>query len=100
VDIMGPFTRNEKGNCYILVAVDYFTKCLEAWNQEAQTVAEKLLEMFFRFSLPDKLHLDQGQQFEGKLIEELCKLLQIEKTRTTLYHHREMGWWKEQTGQF
>ena len=53
VDIMGPLPKNENGNCYILVAEDYFTKWLEAWaipNQEAKTVAQKLLdEMFFSF---------------------------------------------------
>ena len=65
VDIMRPFPVNEKGNCYILMAEDYFTKWLEAWaipNQEAKIVAHKLLEeMFLRFSLPDKLHSDQGR---------------------------------------
>ena len=90
IDIMGPFPKNENGNCYILVAEDYFTKWLEAWaipNQEAKTIVQKLLEeMFLRFSLPDRLHSDQGRQFEGKLIEELCKLLQVEKTHTTPYH--------------
>ena len=83
VDIMGPFPQNEHGNCYILVAENYFTKWLEAWvlpNQEAKTVACKLLnEMFYRFSLPDRLHSDQGRQFESKIIKELCKLLQIRK---------------------
>ena len=48
---MGPFPQNEHGNCYILVAEDYFTKWLEAWaipNQEAKTVACKLLnEMYY-----------------------------------------------------
>jgi len=38
------------------------------------------------FSLPTKLHSDQGRQFKGKLIEELCKLLQIDKSHTTPYH--------------
>lgn len=95
VDIMGPFPVNENGNSYILVAEDYFTKWLEAWaipNQEAKTVAQKLLEeMFLRFSLPDRLHSDQGRQFEGKLIEELCKLLQVEKSHTTPYHPQGDG---------
>ena len=43
------------------------------------------------FSLPDRLHSDQGGQFERKLIEELCKLLQVVKTHTTLYHPQEDG---------
>ena len=90
VDIMGPFPKNVNGNCYILVAEDYFTKWIEAWaipDQEAKTIAQKLLDdMFLHFSLPDRLHSDQGRQFEGKLIRELCKLLQVEKTHTTPYH--------------
>ena len=54
---------------------------------EAKTVTQKLLEeIFLRFSLPDRLHSDQGRQFEGKLIEELCKLLQVEKTHISLCH--------------
>lgn len=67
----------------------------EVWaipNQEAKTVAHKLLdEMFCRFSLPEKLHSDQGRQCESRLIEELCNLLQISKSCTTLYHLRGDG---------
>ena len=95
MDIMGPFPKNVNGNCYILVAEDYFTKWIEARaipDQEAKTIAQKLLDdMFLRFSLPDRLHLDQGRQFEGKLIGELCKLLQVEKTHTTPYHPQGDG---------
>ena len=72
---------------------DYFAKWLEAIpNQEAKTVGQKILEeMFLHFSLPDKLHSDLGRQFEGKLIEELCKLLQVEKLHTTPYHPQGDG---------
>lgn len=90
VDILGPLVESEAGNSYILVAGDYFTKWMEAYpipNQEAITVAEKLVdEMFCRFSLPDQLHSDQGKQFESTLLREICKLLNIKKTRTTPYH--------------
>ena len=56
-------------------------------NQETPTVAEKLVdEVFLRFSPPEQLHSDQGRQFETVLIAEVCKLLQIWKTRTTPYH--------------
>jgi len=56
-------------------------------NQEAKTVARTLVdEIFMTFSTPEQLHSDQGRQFEGQLITEVCKLLNINKTRTTPYH--------------
>ena len=56
-------------------------------NQEAPTVAKKLVdEVFLWFSSLEQLYSDQGRQFESALIAEICKLLQIRKTRTTPYH--------------
>ena len=95
VDILGPLPESDHGNSYVLVAADYFTRWTEAYaipNQEAKTVAEKLTnELFFRFSPPEQLHSDQGRQFESELIAEVCKLLQIQKTRTTAYHPQYDG---------
>ena len=82
--------ETDDGNKYVLVAVDYFTRWTEAYgirNQEAATVAKKLVDkVFCRFSPPEQLHSDQGRQFESDFIQELCKLLQVRKTRTTPYH--------------
>ena len=90
VDILGPLPVTKKGNRYILVVSDYFTRWVEAYpmpNQEASTVAQKLVDEFFgRFSCPTQLHSDQGRQFELSLIQEVCKLLNIRKSRTTPYH--------------
>jgi len=61
-------------------------------NQEAATVAEKLVEeAFLRFSVPEQLHTDQGRQFESQLMSEVCKLLGIHKTKTTPYHPQSDG---------
>ena len=90
VDIVGPFPESEDGNSYVLVAGDYFSKWMEAYpipNQEASTVARKLVnELFCRFSVPEQLHSDQGKQFESALLKEICKILNIAKTRTTAHH--------------
>ena len=43
-------------------------------------------EMFFHFSPPERLHSDQGRQFESKLVKEVCRVLQVEKSRTSPYH--------------
>ena len=69
MDILGPLPESDSGNSYLLVASDYFTRWVEVYaipNQEALTVAKKLVdEMFCRFSPPEQLHSDQGRQFES-----------------------------------
>ncbi|KRX54135.1 Retrovirus-related Pol polyprotein from transposon, partial [Trichinella sp. T9] len=73
VDILGPVPRSKNGNSYIMV--------------QAETVARKLVQQFVcRFGTPMKLLSDQGTQFQGRLVTELCNLLGIEKIRTTAYH--------------
>lgn len=95
MDIMGPLPESPRGNSYVLVVADYFTHYTEAYplpNQEATTVATNLVDEFFcRFSLPEQLHSDQGRNFESAIITEICKMLQIEKTRTTPYHPQSDG---------
>jgi hypothetical protein len=42
IDIAGPFPRSDRGNRYLLIIMDYFTKCPEVYpipDQEASTVA-------------------------------------------------------------
>ena len=95
VDLLGTLPETSVGNKYILVAGDYFTKWMEVYtipNQEATTVAQKLVkEMFCRFSPPEALHSDQGQQFESTLVAQICQLLHIKKTCTTPYHPQSDG---------
>ena len=61
-------------------------------DQEATTIAQKLVDEFFcRFSVPSRLHSDQGKQFESKVISAICQLLQIDQSRTTPYHPQSDG---------
>ncbi|KAK3889074.1 hypothetical protein Pcinc_006949 [Petrolisthes cinctipes] len=87
VDIAGPLPRTDKGNRYICVTMDYFTKGPETYSipdQEAVTVAQVLVDQFFcRFGMPQELHSDQGRNFESAVFCESCKLLGIKTTRTT-----------------
>ena len=61
-------------------------------NMEVCTVAKILVEnVLCRFGIPQKIHSDQGRQFESNLFQEMCKILGIEKTRTTPYHSESDG---------
>ena len=94
MDIIGPFPKTAKGNMYVLIIGDYFTKWVKAYpmsDMEATTVAKCLYDFICRFGAPDMLHTDQGRNFESALISELCKLLGITKTRTTPYHPQSNG---------
>ena len=39
-----------------------------------------------RYGALDAIHSDQGRNFESRLFDELCQMLEIKKTRTTAYH--------------
>ena len=95
IDIMGPLPRSSKGNQYVLVVVDHFTKWTEAFpmpNQEASTVAKKLVSEFIsKFGVPYEILTDQGSQFQSNLFTELARMLGIDKTRTTAYHPMANG---------
>ena len=79
MDILGPLPETDRGNRYVLVVGDYFTKWIEAYplpNQEANTIARVLVEQFIcRYGVPKELHSDQGRNFESNLMMEVCKLL-------------------------
>mgnify|MGYP000635714642 FL=1 len=94
-DLMGPLTPTSKGNVYMLVVEDYFTKWIEVYpipSKEAYDVADKLCtEWIPRFGIPYQYHTDQGREFENQVIYGICDLMNIEKTRTTPYRPASDG---------
>ena len=95
IDLLGPFIRSTKGNKYVLMVIDQFTRWLECFalpDMTALTVAQTLVTEFIsRFGCPLTLHSDQGTQFESAVVRRLCELLGIKKTRTTAYHPASNG---------
>ena len=87
IDILGPLPLTPRGNWYILLVTDHFTKWVEIFavpDQTATTCAEVILnEVVARFGCPLSLHSDQGRNYESKVFAKLCKLLEIQKTRTS-----------------
>jgi hypothetical protein len=95
IDVAGPYALSNQGNRYLLIAMDYFTKWLEAYaipNQEASTVAEALVTNFFcRFGIPRELHSDQGCNFQSHLLQEILQCLRVSKTCTPPLHPQSDG---------
>lgn len=94
MDILGPLPQTKRGNKYILVVADEFTKWTEAYamcNQEAETVAHHVKGFVCRWGAPREIHTDQGRQFESRLFQEMCKLMGVVKTRTSPYHPQSDG---------
>ena len=93
--ILGPLPVSKKGNKYLLMIVDQFTKWLECFpieNQTAEVVSKVLVDnVFSRLGCPIELHTDQGKNMDGNLVRQLCGLLQIAKTITTPYHPSSNG---------
>nr|GFA00741.1 reverse transcriptase domain-containing protein [Tanacetum cinerariifolium] len=65
IDFMGPFP-SLRGNKYILVAVDYLSKCVEAKalpTNDARVVYKFLKSLFARFGSPRAIISDRGTYF-------------------------------------
>ena len=94
-DYIGPLPLTPRGNRYILVATCSFTKWVEiipAPDQSAMTCANRLLnEVISRFGCPLTLHSDLGRNYESSVMAELCQLLEIKKTRTSVRNPRCNG---------
>ena len=95
VDLVGPMPRTPRGNSWILVLTDHFTRWQDAIairDATAPTVARTLDERVFSyFGLPETIHTDQGAQFESDLLANLCRMWKVQKSRTTAYHPESNG---------
>ena len=90
MDLLDMSITSAKGNRYVLVMVDCFSRWTEACPLPDKTVIS-VADAFFsnivcRFGMPSVIHSDQGREFDNKVMHERCLLDGSHKTKTTPYH--------------
>jgi len=94
IDFMGPF-NSSFGNRYILLAVDYVSKWIEAIatrNDDARTVTAFIRSNILnRFGVPRGIISDRGTHFCNRITEALFKRYGITHKVSTAYHPQSNG---------
>eukprot|EP00731_Ephydatia_muelleri_P012792 Em0007g102a len=89
---LGGYKTFGKGNQYILVVTDLFSKWVEAFplaKTDSTTLAAVLTDEIV--CVPEAIHSDQGPNFVSGVIQSLCDRLGIKRTQTTAYHPQGNG---------
>ncbi|KAL0433284.1 UNVERIFIED_CONTAM: hypothetical protein Slati_2662700 [Sesamum latifolium] len=95
MDIVGPFPLAPGQKKFLLVAIDYFTKWVEA-EPLARITEGKVMKFIWkniicRFGLPRELISDNGQQFQGRRIQDWWAGLNIKQRFTSVSHPQANG---------
>lgn len=84
-----------KGTNIYFTAQENFTKLSVAVpivTQDAVTVARVFFEnVILRYGVPIRVHSDQGSQFQSALFLELCRLMNVKKTKTSPFFPQGNG---------
>jgi hypothetical protein len=95
MDLVGPLPIAQ-GNCrFAVVAVDYFTKWVEA-KALAYITTSTIQKLFWRniicrFGVPRELTVNNGKQFDSYSFKEYCRTLGTHAKFSTVYHLRSNG---------
>ncbi|GJQ97127.1 putative nucleotidyltransferase, ribonuclease H [Tanacetum coccineum] len=88
IDFMRPFP-SLRNNKYILVAVDYVSKWVEAEalpTNDSRVVVKSLRTLFSRFGVPKALISDHGTHFCNSLLDKTLKKYGVTHRLATPYH--------------
>ncbi|GJV97323.1 reverse transcriptase domain-containing protein [Tanacetum coccineum] len=93
IDIMGPFPSS-RGNKYILVAVDYLSKWVEAKalpTNDARVVVKFLKSLFSRFGASRAIISDRGTYFCNDKFDKVMSKYGVTHRLSTAYHPQTSG---------
>jgi ribonuclease HI len=90
LDIVGPLPTAQGNLKFTFVAVEYFTKWIEAWA--VSTITSKTAQKFFwqnivcRFRVPSELTVDNGKQFDSQDFRDFCFSIGTKLAFASVYH--------------
>ncbi|GJX51609.1 reverse transcriptase domain-containing protein [Tanacetum coccineum] len=93
IDFMGPFPSS-RGNKYILVAVDYLSKWVEAKalpTNDARVVCNVLKSLFTHFGTPRAIISDRGTHFCNDQFAKVMLKYGVTHRLSTAYHPQTSG---------
>ena len=92
---MGPLPQTWNGKKYVIVAIDHFTKWVEARaleSNDAQNILTFVYEdIICRHGVPQIITSDRGSEFVNELIKALTRVYKIHHIKTTAYHPQGNG---------
>jgi hypothetical protein len=95
IDLTGPHPSSRQGHVYIMTAIDAYTRFLVAVplrNKTAVAVANALVDhVFLPFGSYRSIISDQGREFCNEVLEDVTRILGIDKMRTTAYRASANG---------
>ncbi|KAL0444777.1 UNVERIFIED_CONTAM: hypothetical protein Slati_2200400 [Sesamum latifolium] len=95
MEIVGPFPLAPEQRKFLLVAIDYFTKWVEAEPLARITEGEVMKfiwkNIICRFGLLREIISDNGRQFQGRRIQEWSAGLHIKQRFTSISHPQANG---------
>ena len=95
IDLIGSLPTGKGGVKYAVVAVDYFTKWVEA-EPLASITTKKVLDfvvknIICRFGLPAKIVSDNDTQFDSDVFTDFCARHGIQKSFSAVAHPQANG---------
>ncbi|KAJ1685137.1 hypothetical protein LUZ63_016527 [Rhynchospora breviuscula] len=90
IDLLGPFPQGQGNVKFLVVAVEYFTKWIEA-KPLATITSQKVVDfvrhqIVYRYGLPHTIISDNGTQFTGAPFQDFCKGLGIRSYTSSVSH--------------
>ncbi|XP_071695037.1 uncharacterized protein [Rutidosis leptorrhynchoides] len=95
IDIVGPFPRSVGNAKFLAVAIDFFSKWVEA-KVLARITGENIKKFLWndivcRYGLPNEIVSDNGKQLADNPFKSWCEELSIKQTFTSVVHSQANG---------